>query len=654
MPPKFDNSLSRAFVPFSLIPVLPITEQLHIVQSAFDTLESMDTSQQKFFAKTISQVKENKIEEIFSTIQPIGKNLWKYHNYYFIYSPELVDHDLFMEKKGLIILKEIKRALLLKTIKWVCLINQKTIYIFTLSNNGFLLWSPILQGIVPYFLASILADNTILDSIDDSWRWSFLEKEKSQLLKFVNKKFKNLQILGNKESIFSCFNFLMSSLLKTKEKLIACINKELTLIPFSDDYKNLLRIRFLFQKIFNQQYDLSFESFLEPSEPNAWKEIFNNFPFTEYQWILDVPPILILEILPQIKSIGDYQKFGEYYTPIALAETIVTRSFKTYIDQDLTKPITSLRVFDPAMGTGILLVFAMEWLVNFIILNTSNDSFINLRRKIVYSCLNGVDIDENSISICNNYLRSFYLLEMENKKLQIGLEQKDFIDSFVTNMKCKQTFPKFDIILSNPPYLAFHSRFTKNFPSKVELKILRQLLPVFSGKRDNTYLIFLGICLQQFLATKGVAGFVIDHSFLDLPSYKEIREFLLSNYHIGYILANYSYRKTAIVDLSLIVLQKTQNVQPTLWQENLLDETRKIPKEHFLLQTNFIFQYQENLTFLSHLDAITVPLGSITSSSCGLEYGALLKTHFLSSNAKKGFYKCIDGSNGLSHPYILF
>ncbi|MFX1508659.1 MAG: TaqI-like C-terminal specificity domain-containing protein, partial [Promethearchaeota archaeon] len=147
---------------------------------------------------------------------------------------------------------------------------------------------------------------------------------------------------------------------------------------------------------------------------------------------------------------------------------------------------------------------------------------------------------------------------------------------------------------------------------------------------------------------------VIDHSFLDLPSYEEVREYLLSNYHVSFILSNYNYRKTAIVDLSLLVIRNSQSSQPTIWQETLEEETRIISKEHFLAQPNCSYQYKEEFSSLFYLNNYTLPLSEIASVSCGLEYGALLKTNFLSSKPSKGFHKCIDGSNGLSHPFILF
>ena len=111
MPPNFHYSHSRNQIPCSLIPALPITVQLHIIHSIFNSLKDMEPSQQKFFLRIISQGKENKFEEISSTIKPLGENIWKYRNLCFLYNRKMIAYDLFMEKKGLTILKKVKKTL---------------------------------------------------------------------------------------------------------------------------------------------------------------------------------------------------------------------------------------------------------------------------------------------------------------------------------------------------------------------------------------------------------------------------------------------------------------------------------------------------------------------------------------------------------------
>ena len=239
--------------------------------------------------------------------------------------------------------------------------------------------------------------------------------------------------------------------------------------------------------------------------------------------------------------------------------------------------------------------------------------------------------------------------------MPMNLLNRNFVDYFIIQIETKRPFRKYDIILSNPPYLAFHSRFSKEFTFKKELKAFRKILPVFSGKRDNSYLVFLGICLQYILETNGATGFVIDHSFLDLPSYERIRQFILSNFHIHYVLSNYRYKKTAVVDLAALVFSKQRkSYSRTLWQENLATESQEILTDHFHSQPNYMFRYKEIPNFFAHIRENTIPLGEVVTITCGLEYGSLLKSHFLSSIEKENFYPCIDGSNGLSQPYILF
>jgi hypothetical protein len=653
MSPNSLHAPSRTHIPYSVIPVLPITEQIRTVQLAIAKLKKRSVTIQNTFLENLSKVKENNLTKIFSACKPIGRNLWKFHNLCFMYRPKMTNHDLFMEKKGLSLLTIIKNTLLLKTIEWVCLIQQEATFIFQLSSKGYLLWSPVLKEIVPYFIASILFDNTILDSIDDSWRWKSLDKIKTHILNFINSGIEgNTLNTENNELFVSRVFFLIDTFLKVKENFIEYINKEFNLITSS--YYDFTQISNQIQQILNQHQKTDYDLILEPLEASKFKKNCSSNPSTDYYWILDFSPLTILEIIPHMKNLGDNQKFGEFYTPLALAETIVIRAFGSLLDQGLKKPITDLRVLDPAMGTGILLVFAIEWLVNLTLSYTTGNSFIELRRKFAYSNFKGVDIDEDGILIYQKFLRSFYLLEKEIEGRKFCLDQIDFIDSFITCSKLKQPLPKFDVILSNPPYLAFHSRFTKNLSLKVELQSLRELIPVFCGKRDNTYLLFLGICLQHFLVPEGVVGFVIDHSFMDLPSYEKIRKSLLTNYHVSYILSNYNYRKTAVVDLALLVIRNTYSSLPTLWQETLEEETRKVSKDHFLSQPNCSYLYHEGFSSLARFNDYTIPLGDIASISCGLEYGALLKTNFLSSKGSKGFHKCIDGSNGLFYPFFLF
>lgn len=649
-------------IPLSIVPALPIKQQFRIINDIVDLLnQNQNINQKKLFLEIIGQLKEKKINKILKEYTRLErKDLWRSRNIGFMYFPEIIIHELFTQKSKLSILRVIQKILKSDTIDWVCLITQKTAYLFVLSANGLLLWSQIIPGLVEYILATLLIDSTVLDPIDDSLRWAILEEVKSQLQKYYKQRgSKTSFTLINEESLALDVFLQMDCILITQRSLLEHLDRQM--LPMTEnvdreslEYINLKYPEFLFkQKIPTDREFLS----LDPPILKIYDDFTDTITPLDFPWILDFHPLMFLEIIPQIRKCCDSRRPGEFYTPIALAEAVVFQSLETFFHQDLKRPITSLRVFDPAMGTGILLVYALEWLVNFMILKSSQEtSFIDLRRKILHSCLVGNDIDQDIVSIGKNFLKLFSMSGTKKKELPISMSNDDFIESFLSNLKSKKPFPKYDIILSNPPYLAFHSRFAKNFAQKNELKTIRDAVPGFSGKRDNAYLIFLGICLQHLLTSNGVVGFVIDHSFLDLPSYRDIRKLILTNYYVCYILANYNYRKTAIVDLSLVVISKKKDdsIEQILWHETLNDEPLKVSKDYFLKHPNFDFKYQEVPSFYSHLNKKTIPLGELVTVSCGLEYGGLLKTHFLSSKKQQGFHKCIDGSNGLPQSYLLF
>ncbi len=658
MLPNLNYSLLEMDIPVSIGPALPAQEQFRIVLDTLDSLiHSLDLYRQQFFLETIFRINEKRYHVIFNGNQNSeNQSFWEHKNVGFMYRPKLIIQDLFTHRSHHQLLTTIRNSLLSESLDWLFIINQKETYIFTLSFNQYLLWSPIMTGLDPYFMASILLDVSVLEHWDDSSRWAFLEKGNTQLLRVFNQLNTKSSTNSDKgNSIVSRFLLPMVNFLIVQKMLLKNINSQMVSSNYIKKIGDFRKAFHHFSKIENE-LDFNFISSLnlELPELQFTKNIIENLT-QDYAWILDIYPINFLEIMPWVENEFSTRESGGFFTPLDLAESIVSHSLKLFIPQ-MEKSLIDTKIFDPAMGTGILLVFALEWLVNFMISESTSDySFIDLRNTIFQRCLYGNEINPESILIGSVFFKLFCMYRLEKPDMPTNLLHRNFVDFFITQVESKKSFSKYDVILSNPPYLAFHSRFTKKFPFKRELKSFRKILPIFSGKRDNTYLVFLGICLRYFLESNGVAGFVIDHSFLDLPSYERIRQFLLLNYHLHFILSNYHYKKTAVVDLAALIFSKRKNsYSKTLWQDILSEKPHEISTNHFLSQPNYVFRYKEIPNFFAHIREKSIPLGEIVTVTCGLEYGSLLKSHFLSSVAKEGFYPCIDGSNGLSQPYFLF
>ncbi len=101
---------------------------------------------------------------------------------------------------------------------------------------------------------------------------------------------------------------------------------------------------------------------------------------------------------------------GAYYTPTALADLIVHRVLEPLVRDASAERILSLRVLDPAMGSGALLASALRYLVGAVEaawvregrggpLDVPRRERDALPRRIAEQCLFGVDVDPRAVQV---------------------------------------------------------------------------------------------------------------------------------------------------------------------------------------------------------------------------------------------------------------
>ncbi|MFX0181550.1 MAG: Eco57I restriction-modification methylase domain-containing protein [Candidatus Hodarchaeota archaeon] len=657
----------QKLAPISIIPAITYLDQLHIIYSNLNLL--INDSNYKKWELLISvkkQLMDKKFSDSSNRVKLSDKNeyYWNYDKFSFFFL-QYYSEELF-RKNGVKILQIIRNELESNSTKWIFANCRNQTYIFTLSSNHYFIWSPIISGLEFLIQALIILDSTLLDSLTDIDRWEKLENGKKNIshiwrLWLDNNEIKNLYYQNN----LRFRNFMpLQTLMEIQEiilsELQSIVNKSV---------KSKLEIDP--KSIFNQSLNLNSnfisngaihgdnkDSLKVKNEKQLIESFIQNLTQMNIKNILDIYPLNILEINPQFNPTTDHQRTGSYYTPIALAEILVKQSFEELIQITNNKSKNIFNVFDPAMGTGIILLYSLEWILNYIMKTNGvllQNNFMQSRQEILRQCIFGSDIDEEAVIIGIDYLQLFCENDSNNKGSFLNFKTENLFESFTSQAHEILIPEKFDIILTNPPYLALHSRFAKYPITRNELKSLQQVIPEFSGNRDNIYLLFLGICLKYLTQSNyGVVGFVIDRSFLDLSSYKEIRRNLLQNYHLSYLLADYNYKR-AVVDLALIVFSHDKNsTRKTIWQKSLSTKEISITKNHFNTLPNCVFLFQQDFEILTQIQEKSISLGEICTISCGVEYGSLLKTHFLSNKPKYGFFPVIDGSNGLPHSYILF
>jgi len=119
--------------------------------------------------------------------------------------------------------------------------------------------------------------------------------------------------------------------------------------------------------------------------------------------------------ISECPDVEDRRASGSYYTPKYIVEYVVQNSIQPLIEDiieknhDTTKQIDkilSLKILDPAMGSGDFLVGAIEYIAKQLCKikfedNYSEQDYINLKRDVVRRCIYGVDVNPLAVDLAS-------------------------------------------------------------------------------------------------------------------------------------------------------------------------------------------------------------------------------------------------------------
>ncbi|MFW9989425.1 MAG: class I SAM-dependent DNA methyltransferase [Candidatus Odinarchaeota archaeon] len=207
----------------------------------------------------------------------------------------------------------------------------------------------------------------------------------------------------------------------------------------------------------------------------------------------------------------------------------------------LSKILLTLKICDPACGSGEFLLSSAEIIYDIVKKLNSNISVVNIKNQILNN-LYGYDINEYAIKLCILKLLKWYQdkFDYNGKKIVSILKSNIRLNNSLTN----SDFPKFDIIIGNPPY--------GNILNQRDKDIL---------KKGNIFYkdIYCSFLLKALEWSNEIIGFLVPKSFLLRQSYITFRQKFLSKANIFkiYDIGSKMF-KTATNEVQIIIYENNK------------------------------------------------------------------------------------------------
>jgi type I restriction-modification system DNA methylase subunit len=316
----------------------------------------------------------------------------------------------------------------------------------------------------------------------------------------------------------------------------------------------------------------------------ALAEYLNDFVRDVEQYNLsEIKRDVIGHVYERMIPIDERKKLGQYYTPPLICDLIAKMCINS----------TEARVLDPACGSGGFLISAYSRLLELMNKKESDEK----SHKYILNHICGVDINQFAahLSVINLSVRNMdahtdFVNVIASDFFKVPAGQATLAAHKRLSMReAGEVYslpPNFDAVIANPPYTRQDDIGDKNY-----IDLIRKISLNFNGKQIDfsseagIYAYFFTHS-THFLKERGMMGYIVSNSWMDVKFGEDLQKFFLDNYKIKCII-DFDKRsfEEAAVNTVIIVLQKLTG---KAWKKERDDNTVKFVRIKKHLSANEI------------------------------------------------------------------
>jgi len=234
--------------------------------------------------------------------------------------------------------------------------------------------------------------------------------------------------------------------------------------------------------------------------------------------------------VPRYKNVTDQKADGATYTPNQLAKFVASQIVSQLAS---VLPVTPLRVLDPAIGEGALLVSLLNQLRS---------------RGIEDLDVYGFETDEAALRTATDHLGCLFPCA----RLHFSKESfLDFVDRVANRDSLFGFDPsvEYDLVIANPPYVR-----TQVLGAGVAQSLARQY--GLTGRVDLYYAFMLA--MLSVLSEDGTAGIIVSNRFMTTKSGASVRKAVLDSFQVRHVwdLGDTKLFDAAVLPAVLLLQQK--------------------------------------------------------------------------------------------------